>query len=174
MYQAEDTEGFDSCLNATRGSCAKTISHTILSATTSRASSSSGVAKTFTHLLKKTNNQVVALDFPKLRFAKQGHSFPDIDFRCGDMGEVARMARAGEKFDLALVMGTFAYVESCQSSLRLRRGMCRWLYVADTFLQDPIGFVKIAQSAHHRGRKALWSSERRCCWMRSIACCSRK
>jgi len=73
--------------------------------------------------------------FPKLRFAKQDIAFPILIFDAGIWGEVARMARAGEKFDLALVMGTFAYVESWPEFVRLRRGCVGGCMLPSTFLQ---------------------------------------
>jgi hypothetical protein len=47
-----------------------------------------------------------------------------------------------ERFDLAVVMGTFAYVDGWPKVVETISGMARWLYVAEYIPSNPIGFVK--------------------------------
>lgn len=142
MYQAEDSEGFDSWLERDLRELRKTISYTILSAYSFSRILDIGCGKgTFTHLLKKLNNQVVGIDLSETAIRKAKESFPDIDFRCGDVCDVAR----GGKFDLVIVMGTFAYVAEWPRVVQTIAGVTRWFYVAEYIPPNPIGFVKSPQ-----------------------------
>ena len=140
MYQAEDSEGFDSWFERDLRHLRKKISYAILSAYNFSRILDVGCGKgTFTHLLKKQNNQVVGIDISETAIRKARESFPDIDFRCGDVHE---LAGGGEKFDLVIVMGTFAYVEGWPRVVETIAGMTRWFYVAEYIPPNPIGFVK--------------------------------
>src|SRR5262249_57269628 len=113
MYRAEDSTGFDSWFERDLRLLRKTISLEILSAYNFQRILEFGCGKgIFTHLLKKQNNEIIALDVSETAIRKASESFPDIEFRCADMSEVARMSEAGERFDLVLVMCTLAYIES--------------------------------------------------------------
>lgn len=143
MYRAEDTAGFDSWFERDLRLLRKTISLEILSAYNFNRIFEFGCGKgTFTHLLKKENNTIVALDVSETAVAKAKHSFPDIDFRPGDVADVAKIADAGEQFDLGLVMCTLAYVESWRELIEIASRMCRWIYVAEFIPSNPIGYVK--------------------------------
>ena len=83
MYQAEDSQGFDSWLERDLRPLRKTISYAILSAYNFSRILDIGCGKgTFTHLLKKQNNHVVGIDLSETAIRKAQASFPDIDFRC--------------------------------------------------------------------------------------------
>jgi SAM-dependent methyltransferase len=144
MYQAEDAEGFDSWFERDLvKELRKPISHTLLSQYNFVRILDVGCGKgTFTHLLKKRNNQVVGIDLSPTAIEKARHSFPDIDFRCGDISQIDA---SEEKFDLVLVMGTFAYIEDWSKALETIAGLTRWFYVAEYIPPNPIGFVKSPQ-----------------------------
>ena len=143
MYQAEDSEGFDSWYERDLRELRKTISLTILNAYSFGRILELGCGKgSFTQFLKKKNNEVVALDSSHTAIEKARQSFPDIDFRFGDVSEVARMSEAGERFDLVLIMCSFAYIESWREVIKMAADLSRWLYVAEYVPPDPIGFVK--------------------------------
>jgi len=90
MYQAEDSEGFDSWFEQDLRHLRKKISYAILSAYNFSRILDVGCGKgTFTHLLKKHNNQVVGIDVSETAIRKARESFPDIDFRCGDIHKLA-------------------------------------------------------------------------------------
>lgn len=140
MYQAEDSEGFDSWFERDLRPLRKAISYAILSAYNFSRILDIGCGKgTFTHLLKKQNNHVVGIDSSKTAIRKAKESFPDIDFRCMSVYDIYSL---GEKFDLVAVMGTFAYVEGWPKAVGTIAGMTRWLYVAEYIPHNPIGFVK--------------------------------
>lgn len=140
MYRAEDSEGFDSWQERDLRHLGKTISYTILSAYNFSTILDIGCGKgTFTHLLKRHNNQVIGVDSSETAIRKARESFPDIDFRCMNAHDVSLL---GGPFDLVTVMGTFAYVEGWQAVVRTIAGMTRWFYVAEYIPPNPIGFVK--------------------------------
>ena len=47
-----------------------------------------------------------------------------------------------ERFDLVLIMGTFAYIENWQDCLSAAAGKCARCLVAEYIPPNPIGFVK--------------------------------
>ena len=145
MYEREETEGFDSWQERDLRELRKTISYTILEPYNFSRILEFGCGKgTFTHLLKKRNNEVVALDGSANAIAKARQSFPDIDFRRADLSEIVTMGERGERFDLVVIMCTLAYVESWRDVIRSIARIGRWFYVAEYIPPNPIGFVKSA------------------------------
>ncbi len=140
MYQAEDSEGFDSWFERDMRQLRKAISYAILNAYNFSCILDVGCSKgSFTHLLKRHNNRVVGIDFSETAIRKAKESFPDIDFRSMNIADIASI---DETFDLVVVMGTFAYVDDWPNILKTIAGMTRWLYVAEYIPPNPIGFVK--------------------------------
>ncbi len=142
MYQAEHAEGFDSWHERDLRPLRKTLSQIILSGYNFSRILDLGCGKgTFTHLLKKQNNYVLAIDSSPTAIQRAQASFPDIDFRVMDIRDLSPL---GDTFDLAVVMGTFAYVEGWPQVLGTVARMTQWLYVAEYIPPQPIGFVKSA------------------------------
>src|SRR5882672_7431279 len=140
MYRAEDSEGFDSWHERDLRPLRKRLSLAVLDGYQWGRILDVGCGKgTLTHLLKKANNRVVGVDSSETAIRKARASFPDIDFRCLAMEEIGTI---GESFDLAVVMGSFAYVERWPIVLEQLRETADWLYIAEYIPRDPIGFVK--------------------------------
>lgn len=140
MYQAEETEGFDSWRDRDLRPLRKSISLTVLSAYNFPRVLDVGCGKgTFTHLLKKANNEVIGMDGSPTAVRRASESFPDIQFECLDVRDIATL---GSGFDLIVVMGTLAYVEHWPALIEVLATMTRALYVAEVIPPNPIGFVK--------------------------------
>jgi 2-polyprenyl-3-methyl-5-hydroxy-6-metoxy-1,4-benzoquinol methylase len=153
MYQAEETEGFDSWHERDLRHLRKTISRTILDAYSFGRILDLGCGKgLFTQFLKKQNNHVVGIDVSPTAIRKARESFADIDFRCMSIESLATLEQT---FDLAVVMGTFAYVADWPRVIDVLATMTRYFYVAEYIPRpDPIGFVKspdrlISEVARH-------------------------
>src|SRR6185436_5810285 len=95
---------------------------------------------TFTQFLKKANNEVVAIDVSLAAIEKARRSYPDIDFRCMKAEQAVEIE--GGRFDLATVMGTFAYVENWRTVLDQLSLIADRCFVQEFIPRDPIGAVK--------------------------------
>lgn len=151
MYRAEESEGFDSWHERDLRPLRKRLSLTVLEGYQWGRILDMGCGKgMLTHLLKKANNRVVGVDSSETAISMARASFPDIDFRCLAMEQVSTI---GELFDLAVVMGSFAYVESWPAVLQQLPDVAEWVYIAEYIPPDPIGFVKsIDQLVEEVGR----------------------
>jgi len=140
MYRAEETEGFDSWRERDLRDLRKRLSHTLLDGWNFSRILEVGCGKgTFTQLPKKGNNTVIGVDLSETAIRRARASFPDIDFRCMDIAELASL---GGGFDLVVVMATLAYVAEWRCALATIAGMTRYVYVAEYVPRAPIGFVK--------------------------------
>ena len=140
MYRAEDKDGFDSWFERDLRPLRKQISLAVLDGYSFSRILDVGCGKgTFTHLLKKRNAHVVGIDSSETAIAKAAAAYPDIDFRAMD---VDRLSALEETFDVAVVMGTLAYIENWPHALSTLARMTKWIYIAEFIPSDPIGFVK--------------------------------
>lgn len=140
MYRAEDIEGFDSWYERDLRPLRKQISLAILNAYNFSRILDIGCGKgTFTQFLKRQNNHVVGIDVSETAIRKARDSIPDVDFRCMSVHDLAAI---NGTFDLAVVMGTFAYVDDWPSVVRTLADMTQWLFVGEYIPPNSIGFVK--------------------------------
>jgi trans-aconitate methyltransferase len=140
MYQAEEAEGFDSWHERDLRPLRKQIALQMLSDYNFSSIVEVGCGKgAFTHLLKKKNNRVLATDLSATAIMRAAQSYPDIDFRMMSMDDVLGLE---ERFDLALVMGTLAYVENWREAIAGLSRLAEWCFVAEYVPENPIGCVK--------------------------------
>lgn len=140
MYQAEESEGFDSWHERDLRPLRKQLALTMLAEYNFASIIEVGCGKgAFTHLLKKRNNRVVATDISPTAIARAAQSYPDVDFRVMTVDEVVGM---DEAFELALVMGTFAYIADWRGALAGLARIAQWCFVAEYVPENPIGCVK--------------------------------
>ena len=132
MYRSEDVEGFDSWHERDVRPIRKTIPLVLLNQYNFNRILEIGCGKgTFTQFLKKINNQVIALDISKTAISKAEKSYPDITFKTFYIakGNLLELTSEG-LFDLVVVMGTFAYIESWTEVLKNISKITRYFFVA--------------------------------------------
>lgn len=140
MYQAENTEGFDSWHERDLRMLRKRLSLEILSQYNFSTVLDIGCGKgTFTHLLKKENNVVLGVDGSATAVERAKQSYPDIEFEQMNAVDLAGLRR---KVDLVVVMAVLAYVAEWRLVLRMIADIATWIYVAEYIPPNPIGFVK--------------------------------
>jgi len=140
MYRDEDNGGFDSWRERDLRPLRKTIALQLLSQYNFGSILEVGCGKgTLTHFLKRKNNRVLAVDISETAIVKARASYPDIDFRVMTAEQAGDM---GGHFDLALVMGVFAYVEHWKECLAKYAAQADFGLVAEFVPPNPIGFVK--------------------------------
>lgn len=140
MYAAEEREGFDSWHERDIRMLRKRISLEILNDYAFASVLDVGCGKgSFTHLLKRANNQVVGVDGSASAIAKARASFPDIEFLQLDVHDLGTIGRS---FDVVVIMAVLAYIEDWPAVLQQVATMTRWIYVAEFIPPDAIGFVK--------------------------------
>jgi SAM-dependent methyltransferase len=140
MYRDEDAAGFDSWHERDLRPLRKTIALQLLSQYNFDSMLEVGCGKgTLTHLLKRHNNRVLGTDISETAVAKAHASYPDIDFRVMTAEQAGDL---GENFDIALVMGVFAYVERWKDCLAKYAAMSTYGLVAEFVPPNPVGFVK--------------------------------
>lgn len=143
MYANEHVEGFDSWQERDLRPLRKKIALTILDGYNYDSILELGCGKgTFTHLLKKENNKIVAVDISENAIRRARASYPDIDFRCDTILDAKKF---GDYFDICLIMGVFAYVKEWKSILSDVSKFSGRCFVCEYIPQNPIGFVKSIQ-----------------------------
>ena len=152
MYKDEDSRDFDSWQERDLRPLRKAVTLDVLSQYNFGRILEIGCGKgTLTHLLKRKNNEIVAIDVSATAIAKARASYKDIDFRVMTAEESCRL---NESFDVVLVMGVFAYVEKWKECLAAFPKLAPRCFVAEFVPPDPIGFVKsidelVAEFASH-------------------------
>lgn len=116
MYRLEQVEGYDSWHERDLRPLRKILPIACLSQYNFNRIFEIGCGKgSFTQLLKKKNNYVIAVDISDTAINKAKSSYPDIDFVSIDVTLLnipELLDLIGGEVDITLVMGTFAYIES--------------------------------------------------------------
>jgi len=140
MYRAEAANGYDSWHQENLTTLGKQLSLTILQRYNFASILDIGCGKgTFTHLLKKANNEVVGVDLSDTAVAKARAKYEGIEFLQMDTTELKSLNR---KFDVVVAMEIFSYLEHWRELLGTLATMTQHLYLSLYLPANPIGFVK--------------------------------
>ena len=148
MYRQESVEGFDSWHQDDSRQLQRMISLQILGMYNFGKILDIGCGKgSFTHLLKKRNNEVIGVDVSETAIATAAVRYPDIDFRSADITNPESLSKLAQEFsspgaDLAVCCEILSYVADWRGLLRTLSHHSRYLFVCLDIPRDPIGFVK--------------------------------
>ncbi len=144
MYRNEGVEGYDSWFQEDLRSLDKQLSLAILGRFNFQRILDLGCGKgTFTHLLKKANNEVIGIDISDTAIARARVKYPDIEFRVAALNQLASLSN--KAFDLVVAMEVLSYLSDWREVLRTVSQMTRYLYIALYVPPEPIGFVKSSE-----------------------------
>jgi len=140
MYQAEESEGFDSWQSNDVRNLRLRLALEILKdynfSDVLELGCGKGVASQF---LKKKNNNVIGIDISETAVRKAQINFPYIEFRQLQAGQVSQL---GKKFDLVTIMTVLAYIENWEDVLKDIKNISQYCLVAEYIPENPIGMVK--------------------------------
>ena len=143
MYQAEDSEGFDSWHQDDVRHLSKQISLAILADYNFARVLDVGCGKgAFTRWLQRANNEVVALDLSETALRVARGRYPGIDFRQADLCDPAFDLGSLGRFDLVCCLETLSYLDEWRALLTAFTGVAVHALVALYLPPDPIGTVK--------------------------------
>lgn len=145
MYKDEDRFNFDSWHQEDSRQLARLICVDILSFYNFQSILDIGSGKgAFTHLLKKRNNEVLALDISENALSKLESRYPDIETRVMNFNEIDTVEEllTSRKFDLAFTSETLSYIENYEALISLISKYVKH-FLINLFIPDnPIGFIK--------------------------------
>ena len=154
MYKAEQTEGFDGWYQEDSRHTSRRIIETVLAEFNFNNVLDIGCGKgSFTHRLKKANNQVLGLDLSETAIKVCRERYPDCQFDTLDVSQPYALPEYLEKnkqgvdpiFDLTLILETFSYLENWKDIIldisKFSRRFCTSLFLPE----NPIGFVPSAE-----------------------------
>lgn len=148
MYRQESVEGYDSWHQDDSRQLQRQISLQIIGMYHFGKILDIGCGKgSFTHLLKKRNNEVVGVDVSETAIAIAAVRFPDIVFRTADVTMPDALAKLSRDFstpgaDLTVCSEILSYVSNWRSFLGALSHHTRHLLVCLYIPPKPIGFVK--------------------------------
>jgi len=148
MYRQESVEGFDSWHQDDSRQLQRLISLQIIGMYHFGKILDIGCGKgSFTHLLKKRNNEVIGVDVSETAIATAAVRYPDIVFRKADVTNPDLLSELARGFsspgaDLAVCCEILSYVSDWQELLRTLSQHSRYLLVCLDIPPGPIGFVK--------------------------------
>lgn len=150
MYQAEKTEGFDGWFQEDSRHTDRRIVEAVLGGFNFNNILDIGCGKgSFTHRLKKANNQVLGLDLSETAIKVCRERYPDCQFDTLDVSQPSALPEYLKKneldvnpiFDLSLILETFSYLENWRDIIS-DVSVCSRRVCASLFLpENPIGFV---------------------------------
>lgn len=146
MYKAETTELFDSWHQEDTRQLQRKIDLSILEEFCFSRIMDIGCGKgSLTHLLKKKNNEVLALDISKtaIKFARE--RYPDITFETADVSNLDSLKEIFEKFpapDLVFSSEVFSYIPNWRNVIEEISKNTEYFLISLFLPENPIGFVK--------------------------------
>lgn len=150
MYQAEQTESFDSWHQEdSRHTTRRIIEGTLTRFNFDKVLDIGCGKGSFTHRFKKVNNDILGLDLSEIAIKHCRARYPDCRFDTLDVSKSSALKEylktnsmnGGAIFDLTLVLETFSYLENWREVISdvslFSRHICTSLDLPD----NPIGFV---------------------------------
>lgn len=147
MYCAEHEEGFDSWHQEDQRILSRVVTQAILQQFNFDRILGVGCGKgAFTHLLKRANNHVVALDVSATAIDIARGRYPDIEFVQADVSAPDLNLRGlGAPFDLVVAIQVLSYVEHWRDLLAEFARVGRHAMIVLDLPENPIGFVKTVE-----------------------------
>ena len=149
MYQAEDTENYDSWHQDDMRLLTKQISLVLLNRYNFNNVLDVGCGKgAFTHLLKKENNQVTGIDISKTAIEKAKARFPDISFSCVDLTKDSykTLPFFARHYDLLIFLEVLSYLPNWSDVIGDFSRIGNYMLITLDIPDNPIGYVKSAES----------------------------
>ena len=142
MYQAEESEGFDSWHSHDARQLRLRLALALVDDHNFANILEIGCGKgTTTQFLKKRNNRVLGIDLSPSAIKKAKASFPDIEFMSMDASKIEQL---GQQFDLVTMQGVLAYIPAWRDLMSKVATMTDHCLVAEYIPANPIGMVKSA------------------------------
>jgi 2-polyprenyl-3-methyl-5-hydroxy-6-metoxy-1,4-benzoquinol methylase len=149
MYQNESKENFDSWHQDDTSQIHRQLSLALLNAYQFNSIIDLGCGKgTFTHLLKKQNNNVTGVDISTTAINIASEKFPNITFKTLDSSIIKTLDRflnecdKKEKTDLIFCAEMFSYLENWKDVIKCISKRTQYFYTTLFIPENPIGFVK--------------------------------
>lgn len=141
MYQNEDRNGYDSWYQEDLTHLSRQISLVILNRYNFSRILDIGCGKgSFTHLLKKANNEVVGMDISQTAIEKARARYRNIDFKVLSISEL--MSTQKEQYDLVIMIEILSYLENWKEVIEYVSKITRYIFISLYLPSNPIGFVK--------------------------------
>jgi trans-aconitate methyltransferase len=141
MYQQEDVQGFDSWFQEDVTHSTKRFAFCLLEQYNFNSILDIGCGKgSFTHLLKKNNNEVSGCDLSDTAIKKAKSKFPLINFFVASSADL--MQGHKQNYDLVLMMEVLSYIPDWAEFIRYVSGITEYCLITLYMPPNPIGFVK--------------------------------
>jgi SAM-dependent methyltransferase len=140
MYRAESRDGFDSWFQSDLTHLGKQLSLAILDRHQFHSILDVGCGKgTFTHLLKRVENQVVGVDMSAAAIRKARAAYREVEFR----RQTVQQALAPKKtWDLIVMAEILSYVRDWPTVLRSAATRGTSVFVSLYLPENPMGYIK--------------------------------
>lgn len=139
MYQQENLENFDSWFQDDLNHLTKRLSLSLLSQYNFGSILDFGCGKgTFTHLLKKVNNEVTGIDISETAVAKAQAKYPHLTFHAAK----ADYFKSAPSYDLIVAMEVLSYLENWDEVIGDMAKCGKYVLISLFIPPNPIGYVK--------------------------------
>ena len=140
MYQNEDCNNYDSWFQEDLTHLGKQISLTLLNRYNFNSILDIGCGKgTFTHLLKKANNQVIGTDISETAIMKAKSKYRGVEFLTLTANEALGLRK---HWDLVILSEVLSYIKNWDEMLLNVAEQSNYIYISLYLPPNPIGFVK--------------------------------